>query len=72
MDNAASPPQFRGRGTGLWTGAFFLGQFLAPLVAAAVVGATSGLASALLVYAGVVAVGSIVAALSFRLGSRTG
>ena len=66
------PPEFRGRGTGLWTGAFFLGQFLAPLVAAAVVGATSGLASALLVYAGVVAVGSIVAALSFRLGSRTG
>ncbi|HCI61516.1 MAG TPA: MFS transporter, partial [Erythrobacter sp.] len=44
----------------------------APLVAAAIVGAASGLASALLVYAGVVAVGSIVAALSFRLGSRTG
>lgn len=60
------PAEFRGRGTGLWTGAFFLGQFLAPLVAAAVVGATSGLASALLAYAGVIAIGAIIAFLTFQ------
>ena len=27
------PAQFRGRGTGFWTGTFFLGQFVAPIMA---------------------------------------
>lgn len=50
------PPQSRGRGTGLWTGAFFLGQFLAPIVAAALTGATGGLATTLIVFAGALAI----------------
>ncbi|KPF87945.1 MFS transporter [Novosphingobium sp. AAP83] len=49
------PPESRGRGLGLWTGAFFLGQFLAPIVATAVTGATGGLATALIVFAGALA-----------------
>ncbi|MFK7945882.1 MAG: MFS transporter, partial [Paracoccaceae bacterium] len=63
------PAEMRGRGTGMWTGAFFLGQFLAPLVTAAVIGATSGLANALLAYAVVIGVGAIVTAM---LRSRMG
>lgn len=54
------PTEMRGRGTGMWTGAFFLGQFVAPLVTAAVVGAVSGLANALLVYAAAITVGLII------------
>lgn len=50
------PPQSRGRGMGLWTGAFFLGQFLAPVVAAALTGATGGLAMTLIVFAGALAI----------------
>lgn len=50
------PPQSRGRGMGLWTGAFFLGQFLAPVVAAALTGATGGLATTLIVFAGALAI----------------
>lgn len=36
----------RGRGTGLWTAAFFLGEFLCPLVLLAGKGAVGDLASA--------------------------
>jgi MFS family permease len=50
------PPQSRGRGTGLWTGAFFLGQFLAPIVAAALTGATGGLATTLIAFAAALAI----------------
>lgn len=50
------PPQSRGRGMGLWTGAFFLGQFLAPVVAAALTGATGGLATTLIVFAAALAI----------------
>lgn len=53
------PAEMRGRGTGMWTGAFFMGQFLAPLVTAAVVTGTSGLANALLAFAGAIALGMI-------------
>jgi MFS family permease len=45
----------RGRGTGVWTSALFIGQFVAPLVVLALSGAIDGLTSALLVL-GVVAV----------------
>lgn len=57
------PAEMRGRGMGLWTGAFFLAQFLAPLVAVAVTGATGSLASTLLGYGALtmaIAVGLIV------------
>lgn len=60
------PPEVRGRGTGIWTGAFFLGQFVAPLVATAIAGRTQGLASVLLIYAALSAAGSIWAFLASR------
>ena len=41
--------QQRGRGTGLWTGALFIGQFLSPLIIAAVGAAAGGLRPALAV-----------------------
>jgi MFS family permease len=37
----------RGRGTGIWTGSLFIGQFLCPLLIAAVVALTGGLQSAI-------------------------
>tara|TARA_R110001599_G_scaffold26390_12_gene93136 strand:- start:5483 stop:6679 length:1197 start_codon:yes stop_codon:yes gene_type:complete len=60
------PAEMRGRGTGMWTGAFFLGQFLAPIVAASAMQATGGLANALTVYAGLIAIGAIAALLFAR------
>ena len=45
----------RGRGTGVWTSAVFLGQFVCPLVVLALSGALGGLGAALVVL-GVVAV----------------
>ncbi|RSM38405.1 MFS transporter [Amycolatopsis balhimycina DSM 5908] len=39
----------RGRGTGIWTSALFIGQFASPLVVLALSGAISGLSPALLV-----------------------
>lgn len=43
----------RGRGTGLWQGAFFLGQFVAPIVAVAISQPLGSLENALLVFAGI-------------------
>lgn len=57
------PAEMRGRGTGMWTGAFFLGQFVAPLVATASLGITGGLGNTLLVYAMLIAMGGLAAAL---------
>ena len=37
------PAAMRGRGMGLWTGAFFLGQFVAPLLTGALAGSLGGL-----------------------------
>lgn len=59
----ALPPESRGRGMGVWTGAFFLGQFLAPVVAAAITGLSGALATTLLILAAALAaaaVGSII------------
>ncbi len=49
----------RGRGTGVWTSAVFIGQFVCPLVVLALSGALNGLGSALLVL-GAVAVAAAV------------
>jgi MFS family permease len=57
----------RGRGTGIWTSALFIGQFVAPLVVLALSGAISGLTSALLVLGGV----AVVAAVAVRLARPT-
>lgn len=60
------PPPMRGRGMGFWTGAFFLGQFLAPLVIAAMQQASETLGNALLVYAAAAGIGAIVTAIFAR------
>ncbi|MFB9883304.1 MFS transporter [Planobispora siamensis] len=48
----------RGRGTGLWTGALFLGEFLSPLLVGALAAVTGGLGLSL----GVIGVASLVLA----------
>ncbi|MDX3661769.1 MFS transporter [Streptomyces sp. ID05-26A] len=57
----------RGRGTGLWTGTLFVGQFLSPLVIASVASAAGGLRPALTVLG--VASAVMAAALWFRMTS---
>ncbi|MFC7572077.1 hypothetical protein ACFQX8_06295 [Klenkia terrae] len=52
----------RGRGTGRWTAALFLGEFLCPLLVIAVSGALSGIAAAV----AVVGVLSVVVAVVVR------
>ena len=52
----------RGKGTGLWTGMFFLGQFVAPLVVVALSGPLAGLSNVLVFY-GITAAVLMVAAL---------
>lgn len=61
------PPETRGRGTGVWTGSFFLAQFVAPIVAVALSGALGGLSGVFLFYAAAAAIGAGVALL--RRGS---
>ncbi|RBY90496.1 MFS transporter [Blastococcus sp. TBT05-19] len=54
----------RGRGTGVWTSAFFVGQFFCPLLVLALTGAIGGLGSALTVLGAL----SVAAAVGVRLG----
>lgn len=54
-------PEVRGRGTGIWTGAFFLAQFIAPLGFGAVAAQVGGIATALLVIAGASGAASLLA-----------
>ncbi len=56
----------RGRGTGLWTGSFFLGQFICPLVVLALTSAVGTLANAL----GVLALAGAVATALLGLAAR--
>jgi MFS family permease len=53
----------RGRGTGIWTSAVFIGQFVCPLVVLALAGAFGGLSSALLAVGAV----AVLVALGVRL-----
>jgi MFS family permease len=53
----------RGRGTGLWTGALFLGEFLAPLLIAGLGAGTGGLRPALAILGALAAVLAVVAVL---------
>jgi MFS family permease len=55
------PPVFRGRGTGIWTGTFFLGQFIAPIIAVPLEAAFGGLANLLVIYGALALIGAIVA-----------
>jgi MFS family permease len=56
----------RGRGTGLWTGSFFVGQFICPLVVLALTSAVGSLAGAV----GVLAVATAGAAAGLGLFAR--
>jgi MFS family permease len=60
------PVNVRGRGTGLWTGIFFFGQFFAPLLAAALQSKLGGLENLLLLFAGLCAAGLVLAAVKLR------
>ena len=55
------PENVRGRGTGLWTGVFFFGQFFAPLLAVALQSKLGGLENVLLLFAGLCIAGALVA-----------
>lgn len=57
------PPETRGRGTGVWTGAFFLAQFVAPITAAALSGPFGGLHGAFLFFAATAALAAAIALL---------
>jgi MFS family permease len=54
------PENVRGRGTGLWTGAFFLGQFTAPIIVAALQSEIGDLESVLMLIAGLTLVGALI------------
>ncbi|MGW6923912.1 MFS transporter [Streptomyces sp. NPDC054950] len=56
----------RGRGTGLWTGSFFIGQFVCPLVVLALTSAVGSLTGAL----GVLALAGSVGAVALGLAGR--
>ncbi|MFI8836507.1 MFS transporter [Streptomyces afghaniensis] len=56
----------RGRGTGLWTGSFFLGQFICPLVALALTSAVGTLAGAM----GVLALAAAAATAALGIAAR--
>jgi MFS family permease len=60
----------RGRGTGLWTGTLFIGQFLSPLVIAAVGAAVGGLQPALAALGVAALVMTLAVGLGFRPGRR--
>lgn len=60
------PDEVRGRGIGFWTGAFFLGQFTAPVIATALSARAGGLANTLLIYAALAAVGALLALFARR------
>lgn len=57
------PPETRGRGTGVWTGSFFLAQFVAPIVAVALSGMLGGLSGVFLFYAAAAGIGAAIALL---------
>lgn len=56
-------PTARGRGVGLWQGAFFLGQFVAPITAVFLTTQVGGFPNALMVYAGLASLVGVVALL---------
>jgi MFS family permease len=60
------PDNVRGRGTGLWTGIFFFGQFVAPLLAAELQIQLGGLDRVLLLFAVFCAIGVVVAAANLK------
>lgn len=62
-------PEVRGRGTGIWTGSFFLAQFVAPLAFGAVVAAVGGINLALLTIAAAAGIAAVLTALLWKAQS---
>lgn len=60
-------PEHRGRGMGIWSGCFFLGQFVSPLIVTAAESASGSIRGAFVILGTV----SIAGALSTRLMSKT-
>ena len=61
------PAPVRGRGTGLWTGTFFLGQFVAPIIAVGLSGQLDGkLTNVILLYSALAAAAAVMAALAAK------
>lgn len=57
------PENVRGRGTGLWTGTFFFGQFIAPVLAVPLAAKLGGLAMLLFLFAALSGVAAMLAML---------
>jgi MFS family permease len=65
------PAPVRGRGTGLWTGTFFLGQFVAPIIAVALASRLGeNLINVTLLYAALATLAGLVSVLVSRLRGR--
>lgn len=60
-------PEHRGRGMGIWSSCFFLGQFVSPLIVTAAESASGSIRGAFVILGTV----SIAGALSTRLMSKT-
>lgn len=60
------PENVRGRGTGLWTGCFFLGQFAAPIVVAVLQKQMGGLSNVLILIAALSFVGAVIAVVKMK------
>ena len=63
------PENVRGKGTGMWTGMFFLGQFTAPIVVTLLQKTLDSLSAVLVLIAICCAIASLVAALKSK-GAR--
>ncbi|MEQ8300530.1 MAG: MFS transporter [Hyphomonas sp.] len=59
-------PTVRGRGIGFWQGAFFLGQFVAPITAVALTKQLGGFSNTLLVYSALAVLVGLIALLRAR------
>jgi MFS family permease len=66
------PAEVRGRGTGAWTGAFFMGQFAAPLLTTGLFPVFGGLANVLLAYGIAAALGMAIALLMWAAARSAG
>lgn len=65
------PHHFRGRGIGIWQGAFSLGQFLMPILVVAVSGASDGIGGTLRLFAAAAFLAALLAAILPRfIGAR--
>ena len=61
------PHHFRGRGIGIWQGAFSLGQFLMPILVVALSGASDGLGGTLRLFAAAAFLAALLAAILPRV-----